>query len=77
MEGLIKVMTPEDGDRHIGWDTSDEKGVNKAKKEFDKLKKKGFNLFKVDRSPRATGEKVTEFDPDHKEYVAVPAMAGG
>ena len=76
MEGLIKVMTPEDGDRHIGWDTSDEKGVAKAKKEFDKLKKKGFRLFKVDRSPKP-GEMVAEFDPSHKEYVAVPAMAGG
>lgn len=73
----MKVMTPEDGDRHIAWDTSDDKGVKKAEKEMKKLMKKGFNIFKVDRSPRASNEKVTEFDPGHKEYVAVPAMAGG
>jgi hypothetical protein len=77
VEGLIKVMEPAAGDRHIAWDSSDDKGVAKAKKEFDKLKKKGFNLFKVDRSPSPTGWPVSEFDPDHKEYVAVPAMAGG
>lgn len=77
MEGLIKVMTPEDGDRHVAWDSSDENGVKKAEKDFKKLVKKGFNIFKVDRSPKASNEKVTEFDPNHGEYIAVPAMAGG
>lgn len=77
MEGHIKVMTPVDGDRHVAWNTNDEDGVKKAEKDFKKLMKKGFRMFKVDRSPRASNESVTEFDPNHGEYIAVPAMAGG
>lgn len=75
--GLIKVMTPEDGDRHIVWDKNDEKGVSKAKKEFEKLKKKGHRIFKVDRAPQRTGTPVTEFDPEAHEYIVAPPMAGG
>lgn len=77
MEGVIKVMTPKDGDRHIAWDSSDEKGLKKAKKEFDKLLKKGYRMYKVARNPQRTGEPVTEFDPTVSEYIAAPAMAGG
>jgi len=75
--GLIKVMTPEDGDKHIVWDPSDEDGVKKAKKAFDKLSKKGHRIFKVSRKPQRTGSPVTEFDKDEHEYIALPPMAGG
>lgn len=75
--GRIKVMTPEDGDKHIVWDPSDEKGVSKAKKEFDKLKKKGHRIFKVSRKPQRTGNEVSEFDAGEHEYIVLPPMAGG
>lgn len=75
--GQIKVMTPKDGDKHIQWDPDDPKSVEEAEEEFDKLKKKGHKLYRVEQKPSRTGEPVDKFDPSVKEYIAAPPMGGG
>lgn len=76
--GQIRVMTPQAGDETISWDPADEKSTEKAKSTFDKLKEKGHKMFKVVKEEVSKqGEEVSEFDPNEKEYIAVPAMAGG
>lgn len=76
--GILKVMTPKDGDRPLAWDKDDEKSVKKAEKEFYKLLKKGYRIYRVERKPTRTGTPVTEFDPYYDdEYIATSPMSGG
>lgn len=75
--GIMKVMGPTDGDKHIEWDPEDPKSVEKARKEFEELRKKGHKAFKVGRKPQRTGQEVAEFDPSAGEIILTPPMAGG
>lgn len=76
--GTIRMMTPAAGDEEIQWDPEDESSVKTAKNKFEELKGKGFKLFKgVKEEITRKGEEAKEFDPAEKQYIAVPAMAGG
>lgn len=75
--GVMKVMGPTDGDKHIEWDPDDPKSVEKAKKQFEKLRDKGHKAYKVGRKPQRTGQEIKNFDPEIGEYIFAPPMAGG
>lgn len=89
---LLSVMDLS-GDFRLTWDPMNQNEVNKARTEFDRLKKAGYLLFRrniidpdvkgvqVDDFNRWDGELIVEFEelPRGKasEMVAVPPMQGG
>ena len=89
---LLAVMDTS-GDFRLTWDPLDPKDVDRAKAEFNRLKKNGYLLFRrniidpqikgaeVDTFSRWDGELIVEFEelPAQKaaEVVAVPPMQGG
>ena len=89
---LMAVMDTS-GDFRLTWDPLDQKDVDKARAEFNRLRKVGYLMFrrniidptikgvKVEDFSRWDGELIVEFDeiPGQKpaEVVAVPPMQGG
>ena len=64
------------GDTKIIWDSSKEDEVSTARDTFDKLRKKGYAAYSVDRK----GEKGTvlrEFDPNAEKIILAPPTVGG
>lgn len=78
----LRVMDPRKGDTVLEWDRTDEKSVEAAKAEFDRIIGKNFGrhvAYKVD-SPggtRRSGEPIKEFDPNAEEILMVPPLQGG
>ena len=67
------------GHDEIEWDIHDFKSIKRAKKMFDKMKKKGYQAFFVLREDGQTkkGNKITKFDPALEEIIMVPPVSGG
>ena len=64
------------GDTKTMWDPDNEDEVEIARNTFDKLKKKGYLIYRTDKKG-GTGEVMTKFDPDAARLVAVPPIVGG
>src|SRR5690554_1997428 len=77
--GVMRVMTPKDGDKRITWDSRDFTQVREAKEMFDKCVAEGLVPYRVGVGGKATSEVMTEFDPHAEEIIFVPIrqVAGG
>jgi len=75
MVGEMRVMDAT-GDLKINWDTNNPDEVTAAKEQFDKLKKKGFLAYTVNKKGDK-GEVINSFDPDAALLIMAPAMRGG
>jgi hypothetical protein len=64
------------GDIKTIWDPENEQEVEIARKQFDRLTKDGFSIFRVNAIGKA-GEKMREFDPRAEKLIAVPRIVGG
>lgn len=64
------------GDTKTIWDADNEDEVDIAREAFNKLKKKGYAIFKVDRDGNK-GVKMNDFDPRAGKLIAVPAIVAG
>lgn len=81
--GRITVLN-ETGDERIEWDPTDAEATGRAEREFDRLKKEGYNIYEV---AETKGRRVERFDPKVGRLVAAPGagasasrprgMAGG
>lgn len=73
--GRIAVLD-RTGHTEISWDESDPASVDKAKAEFDALRKSGFLVYRkgVDGAP---DEQAVAFDPKAGRYYATPPLVGG
>jgi hypothetical protein len=69
--GLMKVMGPE-GDTEIAWDPDDKASVEKAKEEFNRLKKDGYEFFEV---AETKGKQVKRFSKKAGKLIAAPRAA--
>lgn len=60
--GIMRIMSPQDGDKHVRWNPKDEKSTEKARKKFEKLLEKGYKAYKVKTAPQRKGTPVVNFE---------------
>ena len=79
--GMFRILTPQDGDKRVVWDSRDLRQINDAKDIFNDLVEEGLRPYRVDPSGRRSPEIMDEFDPSAEEiYFApdqAPILAGG
>jgi len=76
-EGKISIaVLGSSGDTKSIWDKSNEDEVENARDTFDKLKKKGYLAFSVNKDG-SKGVQMSTFDPDAERMIMVPQMQGG
>lgn len=73
--GEIAVMD-RTGDTKTIWDSDNEAEVEVARETFNKLRKKGYLIYKVAKDG-GQGKAMTEFDPKAEKMIAVPPVVGG
>jgi predicted HAD superfamily phosphohydrolase YqeG len=66
------LVLDQSGDTKIEWDPSDRESTQKAKEEFAKLKKDGYEFFEV---AETKGKRVTRFSKKLGKVIAAPAPA--
>lgn len=66
----------ESGDTKIIWSEGNADEVDNAKATFDRLRKKGYVAYSVNRKGEQ-GVVVTEFDPALEKLILAPQMKGG
>lgn len=64
------------GDSKLQWDPNVPAEVADAKVQFDSLKAKGYDAFRVGAKGEP-GDKLKEFDPAAAQMIMVPRMVGG
>lgn len=57
------------GDEKLEWDPNDKEAVKAAKKEFNRLKKEGYNFYEVEER---AGKQVTSFSKNLGRLIAAP-----
>jgi hypothetical protein len=67
-----RIMTKEDGDKRVVWDSHSLPQIIAAKKLFDKLQKEGMVPYRVGTNGERTSEKMTEFDPKAEAVIFMP-----
>lgn len=65
-----------EGDTKIMWDVDSEKECEAAREQFNLLKKKGFNAFRVDKKGEQ-GRRMDSFEESAGKIIMVPIMQGG
>ena len=76
-EHAVWAVMGVDGDTKRIWDPTNPEEVEVAREQFRTLTvDHRYRAFKVDRRGER-GDMVTNFDPEEKSYIFVPAMAGG
>lgn len=65
-----------EGDIKQIWDKNKEDEVAAAKDLFDKMVKKGYLAFHVDKNGDKS-KKMTTFDPNAEKIILVPPVVGG
>lgn len=70
--GVIRVMTPQDGDKRVVWNSKSFAEIGDAKHIFDKLVLEGLVPYKVGTNGQATSEVMAEFDPHAEEIIFLP-----
>lgn len=73
---VLEVMTREEGDLQVTWDTDNEQETRVARDTFERMQGKGYSAFRTSQSG-ARGEQIREFDPDAENIVMAPQMVGG
>lgn len=70
--GVMRIMTPRDGDKRVTWDSRDFTQIREAKEMFDKCVAEGLVPYRVGVGGKATPEVMTEFDPSAEEILFLP-----
>ena len=76
---VFYVMTANDGDKRIVWNSGILQQIRDAKKMFEDLIKKGLVPYNVGENGKATNQIIKEFDPLAEEILFLPVamIAGG
>lgn len=64
------------GDTKIVWDSDTAVEVEEARGTFDRLRKKGYAAYRVDKKGDK-GEVIREFDPNAEKLILAPPTVGG
>lgn len=70
------IVLDQTGDTKIIWDSDKAEEVDQARETFNKLKKKGYMAYKVNKKGEQ-GEVIREFDPDAEKMILAPQTVGG
>ncbi len=70
------AVMDETGDTKIVWDEDKQIEVDEARSTFERMRKKGYAAYKVDKKGEK-GELITEFDPSAEKIILSPQMKGG
>jgi hypothetical protein len=73
--GELRVLATE-GDQKVIWDPSNDDQTEVAEMTFDKLKKKKYLAFSVDKKGDKKKE-IKKFDPKAGAIIMTPPIAGG
>jgi hypothetical protein len=68
--GTMHVMGPE-GDVEVTWDPDDRESTDKAKAEYDRLKKEGYEFFEP---VETKGKRITRWDKKLGKVIASPGV---
>lgn len=71
--GELRVMTQE-GDIRLTWDPDREASVAQTRQEFDRLRRDGYDIYRVTAKGRKSSKRVDTFDPVARELLAVPGV---
>lgn len=74
-KGEIRALTDE-GDLKVIWDTQSDTETEAAKDQFDRLIKKGYRAFSVDKKGEK-GKEIKKFDSDSGMIIMTPGLVGG
>lgn len=66
--GILTILN-DHGDVKVEWDPDDRESTDKAKAEFDRLKKDGYRFYSVEET---RGKAVDKFDPKAGKLLAAP-----
>lgn len=66
--GEMRVLN-QSGDITVIWDEDDQESVDKAKAEYDRLKKDGYEFYEV---AEAKGKRVKRWSKKHGKLIAAP-----
>lgn len=74
-----RIMSKQDGDKRVIWNSTSIPEIAEAKKLFQKLQSEGMQAFRVGTDGKRTSEKMTEFDPAAEEviFVQMKHVVGG
>ena len=77
-KSMFRIITREDGDKRVTWNSGSIQQRGDAAQFFRKLIDQGMKAFKVGVSGKPT-EEMKEFDPDAEEvlFMPMPAIVGG
>jgi hypothetical protein len=75
-EGRELIIMDHTGDTKIIWDPDKTDEVAQARETFDKLRKKGYAAYSVNRKGDK-GEVIREFDPNAEKMILAPPTVGG
>lgn len=73
---IAMAILGSEGDTKKIWDKNNEDEVEDARASFDRLRKKGYLAFHVNKKGDK-GEQMKSFDPDAERMIMVPPMQGG
>ena len=79
MDRVFRVMTADDGDKRVVWDSRVLQQIRDAKEMFVNLVKQGLVPYNVGVDGKATDQVMKEFDPTAEEVLFLPVamVAGG
>jgi len=77
--GLFKILTKDDGDKRVVWDSGVMQEIHAAKEMFDKLVQEGLVPYRVGGGGKATDQVMQKFDHTAEEIIFLPVqmVAGG
>lgn len=64
------------GDTRLTWDADNDDDVETARQSFDRLTKKGYTAFRVDKKGEKQG-KMEKFDPEAEKVILATPTRGG
>ena len=64
------------GDTKLIWNSDNQDEIDNARETFDRLKKKGYIAYSVEKGGDK-GKVLTKFDAACEKMIMAPAMAGG
>lgn len=75
VQHVLAIMGRE-GDVKTLWDPHRPDEVQTAREQFNELRSRGYEIFKVKRDGEA-GERMTTFDPEAAKMIAIPKIVAG
>lgn len=64
------------GDTRLTWDAGNEDDVDTARQSFERLTKKGYSAYRVDKKGEKQG-RMDKFDPEAEKVILATPTRGG